>query len=151
MNGYGGVEVYSHVFLTPAFVGDEWSVSRSGRFTSGERTSGTYWIGGWMDPGTGLDDVENRKFLTLPGLKFWPLARPARSQSLYRLSYPGSQRCKLKLKYFNTFTMKRPKNVINEIITTTSYAPPSETDSHPDVQEIFRYMKSDISPPYCDT
>jgi hypothetical protein len=38
----------------------------------------------------GLDDVEKRKFLTLPRLKVRPLGRPARSQSLYRLSYPGS-------------------------------------------------------------
>jgi hypothetical protein len=28
--------------------------------------------------------------LTLPGLKLRPLGRPARSQSLYRLRYPGS-------------------------------------------------------------
>jgi hypothetical protein len=41
-------------------------------------------------PQSGLDDVEKRKFLTLPGLKLRPLGRPARSQSLYRLSYPGS-------------------------------------------------------------
>jgi hypothetical protein len=33
--------------------------------------------------------------LTLPGLEPQPLSRPARSQSLYRLRYPGSQsRCK---------------------------------------------------------
>jgi hypothetical protein len=37
-----------------------------------------------------LDDVEERKFLTLPGLELRPLGRPARSQSLYRLSYSGS-------------------------------------------------------------
>jgi hypothetical protein len=37
----------------------------------------------------GLDDVEKRKFLTLPGLELRPLVRPARSQSLYRLRYPG--------------------------------------------------------------
>jgi hypothetical protein len=35
-------------------------------------------------------DVEKRKFLTLPGLELQPLGRPARSQSLYRLSSPGS-------------------------------------------------------------
>jgi hypothetical protein len=28
--------------------------------------------------------------LTLPGLEPQPLSRPARSQSLYRLRYPGS-------------------------------------------------------------
>jgi hypothetical protein len=37
-----------------------------------------------------MDDVEKRKFLTLPELELRPLGRPARSQSLYRLRYPGS-------------------------------------------------------------
>jgi hypothetical protein len=67
----------------------EWSASSSCRFTPGERTSGTFWIGGWVGPRTGLDDVEKRKFLTLSGLELWSLGRPARSQSLYRLRYPG--------------------------------------------------------------
>jgi hypothetical protein len=39
---------------------------------------------------TGLDVVEKRKFLTLPELELRPLGRPDRSQSLYRLRYPGS-------------------------------------------------------------
>jgi hypothetical protein len=36
-----------------------------------------------------MDDMEKRKFLTLPDLELQLLGRPARSQSLYRLSYPG--------------------------------------------------------------
>jgi hypothetical protein len=40
-----------------------------------------------VDPRAGLDGVEKRKFLPLPGLELWPLDR---SQSLYRLRYPGS-------------------------------------------------------------
>jgi hypothetical protein len=32
-----------------------------------------------------LDDVEKRKYLTLPGLELRHLGRPARSQSLYYL------------------------------------------------------------------
>jgi hypothetical protein len=43
-----------------------------------------------MDPRAGLDDVEKRKFFTIPGLELRPLGRPARSRSLYRLRYPGS-------------------------------------------------------------
>jgi hypothetical protein len=43
-----------------------------------------------MGPRAGLDDVEKRKFLTLPGLELRPLGPLARSQSLYRLRYPGS-------------------------------------------------------------
>jgi hypothetical protein len=57
------------------------------RFTPGERAPGTHWIGGWVGPRAGLDDVEKRKFLTLPGLELRLLGRPARSQSLYRLRY----------------------------------------------------------------
>jgi hypothetical protein len=45
-----------------------------------------------VDLRDGLDDVENRKFLTLPGLELRPLCLPARSQSLYRLNYPGVQK-----------------------------------------------------------
>jgi hypothetical protein len=51
---------------------------------------GTDWIGGWVDPTGSLDDAEKRKFLILPGLELLPLGRPARSQSLYRLRYTGS-------------------------------------------------------------
>jgi hypothetical protein len=51
---------------------------------------GTYWIVGWVNPRASLDDVVKRKFLTLPGLELRPLGRPARSQSLHRLRYPGS-------------------------------------------------------------
>jgi hypothetical protein len=43
-----------------------------------------------VGPGDSLDDVDERKFLTLPGFELRPLGRPARSQSLYRLRYPGS-------------------------------------------------------------
>jgi hypothetical protein len=43
-----------------------------------------------VDPRAGLNDLEKRKFFTLPGLELLPLCRPARSQSLYRLRYPGS-------------------------------------------------------------
>jgi hypothetical protein len=34
-----------------------------------------------VNPRAGLDDVENRKFLILPGLELQPLGRPIRSQS----------------------------------------------------------------------
>jgi hypothetical protein len=90
MKACGGVDVYIHIFLTSALAGGEWSASRPGHFTLGERAPGTHCIGGWVDPRASLDDVKNRKFLTLPGLELQPLGRPARSQSLYRLRYPGS-------------------------------------------------------------
>jgi hypothetical protein len=74
MKAYGGVGVQIHIFLTSALVWGEWSASRPGRFTPG-----THWIGGWIDPRVGLDDVEKRKFLTLPRLELRPRGRPARS------------------------------------------------------------------------
>jgi hypothetical protein len=65
MKTYGGVDVEIHIFLTSALAGGEWSASRPGRFTPGERDPGTYGIGGWVDHRAGLDDVEKRKFLIL--------------------------------------------------------------------------------------
>jgi hypothetical protein len=73
MKTYGGVDVWIHVFLTSALVRDEWSGSCSCRFTPGERTPGTHWTGGWVDPRAGLDDMEKRTFLALPGLELRPL------------------------------------------------------------------------------
>jgi hypothetical protein len=83
MKACGGVDVQIHV-------GGEWSASHRGRFIPGERAHGTHWIGGWVDPRARLDDVEKRTFLILPELELRPLGHPARSQLLYRLSYPGS-------------------------------------------------------------
>jgi hypothetical protein len=48
------------------------------------KSPGTHWVGGWVDPRAGLNEVEKRKFLTPPGLKLRPLGRPAHSQLLYR-------------------------------------------------------------------
>jgi hypothetical protein len=76
--------------LTSALDGGEWSASYPGRYTPEERASGTHWIGGWVGPRAGVDDVEKRKFLTLLGLEFRPLGHPTRSQSLYRRRYPTS-------------------------------------------------------------
>jgi hypothetical protein len=82
MKAYGGVVIWIHIFLTSALVEGEWSVSRSGHFTPGEGIRGIHWIGGWVGSRAGLNDVENRKFLTLSGLELRPFGRPARSQSL---------------------------------------------------------------------
>jgi hypothetical protein len=57
----------------------------------GDIAPGIHWIGGWVDPRAGLEDVGKKKFLTLPGLELRTLGRPARSQSLYRLRYPASR------------------------------------------------------------
>jgi hypothetical protein len=67
MKACGGVDVYIYIFLTSALAGGEWSAFRSCRFTPS-----THWIGAWVDPGAGMDDVEKWKFLTLPGLELQP-------------------------------------------------------------------------------
>jgi hypothetical protein len=70
MKTYG--RVYIHIFMTSALVGGEWSASRPCRFTPEERAPGTHWIGGWVDSRAGLDDMEKRQFLILPGLNCNP-------------------------------------------------------------------------------
>jgi hypothetical protein len=90
MKGYGGLDVQIHILLTSALIGGEWSASRPGSFTPGEKAPGTHWIGGWVNPTAGLKDMKKRKFLTLPGLELRPLGRPALSHSLYLLRYLGS-------------------------------------------------------------
>jgi hypothetical protein len=50
----------------------------------------THWIRDRVYLRVGPDDVKKRQFFTLLELKLRPLGRPARSQSLYRLRYPGS-------------------------------------------------------------
>jgi hypothetical protein len=64
------------------------SVTPRPRFTPGERTPGTHWIGGWVGPRAGLDAGARRKILC-PCRGSNP-DRPARSQTLYCLSYRGS-------------------------------------------------------------
>jgi hypothetical protein len=79
MKMYGELDVFIHIFLTSVLVGGEWSASRPGRFTPGKRAPGTHWIGGLVIPRPSLDDMEKRKFLTLPGLELRPVGRPART------------------------------------------------------------------------
>jgi hypothetical protein len=69
MKAYGGMDVQIEIFLTSALVGNEWSAS----------SAGVHWVGGWVDPRAGLDEVENRKLLTLSGLEVRSLACPSRS------------------------------------------------------------------------
>jgi hypothetical protein len=79
MDAYGIVGVQNHVFLTSALASGEWSASSPGRFNP-RGNSHRY-----ADPRSGLEDVEKRKFLALPGLEIKSLGRLARNQSVYRL------------------------------------------------------------------
>jgi hypothetical protein len=62
MKTYEGVDVYIHVFLTSALAGE---VSDQIHASA----AGTHWIEVFMGPRAGLDDLERRKFLILPGLE----------------------------------------------------------------------------------
>jgi hypothetical protein len=48
-------------------------------FNPGERAHGTHWIGGWVDPRAGQDDLEKKKLLTLSGLELRILSLPAQA------------------------------------------------------------------------
>jgi hypothetical protein len=63
-----------HICLTSAIVGGEWSASRRGRFTAG-----TDYIGGWVDPRAGLDDLEK-----VPDPTGTLTATPRSSSRLYK-------------------------------------------------------------------
>jgi hypothetical protein len=55
MKAYREGDVWIHIFLTLALVGGEWSASRPGSFTPGERAPGTRWIGGWVGHRAGME------------------------------------------------------------------------------------------------
>jgi hypothetical protein len=71
MKVYGGVDAQIHVFLISALLGSEQSALPT------ERVPSTHWIGGWVDPRTGLDYVKKRKILLLLGLKLCSLGHQA--------------------------------------------------------------------------
>jgi hypothetical protein len=79
---YGGVE------LPNFYLGSRWrwAVSLKPRpLYPREIASGSNWNECWVGPRAGLDAVEKIEILPMPGFE----PRPS-SQSLYRLSYPGS-------------------------------------------------------------
>jgi hypothetical protein len=87
----GGVDLYVNPHFFNLRISWRWVVS----FTPlslypREKAPGIHSIGEWVGPRAGLDHAKKRKCLPLPGLELQPLRPPARSQSLYRLCYPGS-------------------------------------------------------------
>ena len=77
-------QIYSSTLpLTSALDGGGWSTPQPGRFTPGEDPVPIVQKAVWA-PGTVWTGAEN---LSSTGIR--PQDRPARSESLYRLSYPG--------------------------------------------------------------
>jgi hypothetical protein len=66
---HGRADVQTTFFLTSALVECERLASRLGSFNPQKISPGTHWIGGWVIPRAGLDDMEKRIFLTLEGLE----------------------------------------------------------------------------------
>jgi hypothetical protein len=56
--GSGGIDAH---IPDLCILGNEWSASRLGCFTPGERAGGIGWIGGWVGLRIGLDDVQRTK------------------------------------------------------------------------------------------
>jgi hypothetical protein len=67
------------LFLLSALDKNEWSASGPCRFISVESAPGTYWIGGWVGPGTGLDAVK-KKQISCPSWDSTPVIQPAASR-----------------------------------------------------------------------
>jgi hypothetical protein len=81
----------------------------------------THRTGCWVDPRTGLDEVEKRIFLTLPRLELRPLGRQAPSQSQYRLRYISPQRNNERFyMYIYAYDMLRLIQIPNMILMNTN-------------------------------
>jgi hypothetical protein len=72
---------YSSTILDLGTRWRDWSASRPDRFIPGKISRCTYWIGGSVGPRAGLNSVKNRPYHESN------TGPPARSPSLYRLSY----------------------------------------------------------------
>jgi hypothetical protein len=82
----------------------------------GKGPPGTDWIGGRLDPRAGLDDMEKRKFLILPGLEFRPVDHSARSQSLHWMRYRDSWHGKYTVVYLIQSPVSYSKGVCDSAI-----------------------------------
>jgi hypothetical protein len=63
MKTYGGVDVQTHIFLTSALAGVEWSASLPGSFIPGKRASGTQSRSGHCEEEKILDPTGNRTLI----------------------------------------------------------------------------------------
>jgi hypothetical protein len=87
MKVYGGSWCIDPCFLDLSTSWRWWWASCPCCFTPKERAPGTHWIGAWLVPIAGLDNIEKLKFLTLLGLEPQPLSCPARRLFIYHLRY----------------------------------------------------------------
>jgi hypothetical protein len=101
MKTKGRVEVEIHEFLTSVLVGGIWSVSRSNRFTSGERAPGTHWIVGLVGLITGLDLTRTWTPTPWPSSPY-PVAAPIVLSQLLTLPSDGIKKYFLYIRVYFT-------------------------------------------------
>ena len=83
--GPEGEQMYSSTLPSTSVLNvGGWSTPCPGRFTAGKDPI-PHFIGGWMSPTAGMDGCGKSR----PPTGIRSPDRPARSESLYRLSYPG--------------------------------------------------------------
>jgi hypothetical protein len=75
---------------------------------------GTHWIGVWVDPRAGVDDVEKRKFLILTGLELRPLDRLARIAIPITLTWAETCVIQFPRAICNTWGSQWPRGVKHE-------------------------------------
>jgi hypothetical protein len=113
----GSISSYS--YSTSALDGSEWSASRPG-----ERTPVALCTGGWVGPRAGLCRGYRKNPLPLPGIEPRSPGRPARSLTLYCLSYPAHY-CNVILHYITmsccgSCTVENPECQL--VTSTTCYS-----------------------------
>jgi hypothetical protein len=113
----GGERRYSsYSCSTSALDGGEWSASRPGHSLAPEKGPPvTHWTGGWVGPTAGLDTEARGNILSpLPGIEPRSSGHPARSQTLYWLSYPVH----ILLPYRRIFAMY---GLFNDAVSSSDY------------------------------
>jgi hypothetical protein len=87
-----GERMYSSFSFTTSALDEVVSVTLRPRYIPRERIPNTHCTVGWVGPKAGLDTEVRRKILSpLPGFEPRSPDRPARSQTLYWLSYPAHE------------------------------------------------------------
>jgi hypothetical protein len=92
MKAYGGVDVSIHIFFTSALLEVSGQLHARPLYPRG-KGPGTHSIGGWVDPRAGQDDMEKRKFFTLPGLALGPLSRQPVVSHYADYATPARNKC----------------------------------------------------------